>query len=72
MHLMWFRSDLRAVDNLALCDAMSHGPCKALFLLTDRQWQQHHWSEIKIAFVQQHLEALSQELAVLGIELDVI
>ncbi|MGB1296696.1 MAG: deoxyribodipyrimidine photo-lyase [Psychrobium sp.] len=72
MHLMWFRSDLRAVDNLALCDAMSHGPCKALFLLTDRQWQEHHWSDIKIAFVQQHLEALSQELAVLGIELDVI
>ena len=72
MNLMWFRSDLRVVDNLALRDAMAAGPCKALFLSTKQQWQQHDVSAIKIAFIHQHLEALSQELANLGVELEVV
>lgn len=72
MHLMWFRNDLRVVDNLALCDAMRNGLCKALFFKTKKQWQNYNFSEIKIAFIEQHLAALSQELAVLGIELTII
>ena len=72
MNLMWFRNDLRVHDNLALLNAMSKGPCKALFMSTSTQWNKHDVGDIKIAFIENHVNELSDSLAQLGVHLDVI
>ena len=72
MNLMWFRNDLRVHDNLALTQAMSNGPCKAIFMSTSAQWEKHDVGAIKIAFIEAHINELSDSLAQLGVRLDVI
>jgi len=72
MNLIWFRNDLRIHDNLALVQAMSNGPCKALFMSTLTQWKKHDVGAAKLAFIQAHINELSDNLALLGVRLDVI
>lgn len=69
---MWFRNDLRVHDNLALLDAMASGPCKAIFISTPKQWEKHDVGSVKIAFIQAHLNELADNLAALGVCLEVI
>ncbi|GAD79702.1 deoxyribodipyrimidine photo-lyase [Vibrio ezurae] len=75
--LVWFRRDLRTIDNTALIRAMdkvasSEAPDKgliALFTVTPKQWQEHGVSERRQQLVVRRLEALSTELAQLRIHL---
>lgn len=72
MNVMWFRSDLRVFDNHALLKAIENGPCIALYIATPAQWQQHDWGDVKLAFIERHLNELNQQLAHRNIKFYVI
>lgn len=70
-HLVWFRSDLRIHDNLALAAACRDPAAKVigLFIATPQQWRQHNMSPRQAEFIWQHLQALQLSLAERGIAL---
>ncbi|WP_115718716.1 deoxyribodipyrimidine photo-lyase [Gallaecimonas mangrovi] len=71
--LMWFRNDLRSIDNKALCAAVASGmPVRAVFVVTPEQWQRHHMAPVKVRLINKALEALALQLAKIGIALDVL
>ncbi len=74
--LLWFRSDLRLVDNPALHYFLAHPhrerPAIALFFITPKQWQQHDWSAIKIDFILRHVQLLKVQLTTLNIDLKIV
>ncbi|GAA6205615.1 deoxyribodipyrimidine photo-lyase [Thalassotalea sp. SU-HH00458] len=74
--ILWFRNDLRTHDNPALhyflTLAKSDSPRKAFFFVSEKQWLEHDWSEIKIDFIKRHANALVLELAELNIALELV
>lgn len=74
--ILWFRNDLRTHDNPALHyfinNSVSNLPRKALFFISEPQWLVHDWSVIKIDFIKRHAHALVDELALLGVELELV
>ncbi|GAA6170966.1 deoxyribodipyrimidine photo-lyase [Colwellia sp. KU-HH00111] len=74
--LLWFRNDLRTHDNPALHHFMSirssSSPGKAIFFISEKQWQIHDWSPIKIDFILRHAHDLVAQLAQLDITLELI
>ena len=78
--LLWFRHDLRTHDNPALHHFLQVNenipdasfPRKAIFFISQKQWQDHHWSPIKIDLLIRHAYALVDELKSFSIELDLI
>lgn len=69
MQLIWFRNDLRIRDNTALQQALSHGSCIALYIVSRKQWQQHNDAPVKIQFQLNNLRQLKAQLATLNIPL---
>lgn len=76
---IWFRGDLRRLDNPAVTAAlqvMRHADAEArvhaLYIACPKQWQLHDWAPIKIDLLWRHLEAFRKELAEFGIQLDVV
>ncbi|MFW5830564.1 MAG: cryptochrome/photolyase family protein [Planctomycetota bacterium] len=68
--LHWFRNDLRLDDNTALQAATRSGDePSAVFLIADRQWQEHDWSRAKVALLQAHLTELAKACRQHGIRL---
>lgn len=68
--LVWFRNDLRVADNPALTAACkARSGVHACFIVTPEQWLEHDWSPARVHFVIAHANALSKELAALGIQL---
>nr|WP_297460438.1 deoxyribodipyrimidine photo-lyase [uncultured Halomonas sp.] len=67
--LVWFRSDLRTLDNTALAAAARRGPVIAVFLRSVAQWQAHDHGANKIDFWDRGVAALRDELAGLNIPL---
>lgn len=69
--LMWFRSDLRCQDNLALAHATSQsdGGVVGLFLYCPQQWKQHDWGNPKVGFLHRNVQALSEALRAYNIPL---
>ncbi len=74
LNIIWFRSDLRTSDNPALYSATKTNPngVRAVFIITERQWQQHDWGTNKIGFVLANLIELHKDLAKLNIQLDLL
>lgn len=74
--LLWLRNDLRTHDNPALQHVLnnvdSEQPQKAIFFISEKQWQDHCWSAIKIDFVTRHAIALVEELKAYNIQLELI
>lgn len=69
--LVWFRSDLRTIDQCALhhaTRAASRGVV-GLFVVSPGQWQSHDYSGPKVDLILRSLRCLSQELARLNIPL---
>lgn len=67
-HLVWFRTDLRVADNPALYEAAANGAqVHAIYIDCPKQWQLHGRSPIQRDFLSRHLQALSEQLAALGI-----
>ncbi|MBP0048881.1 deoxyribodipyrimidine photo-lyase [Marinobacterium sp. AK62] len=70
MHLVWFRNDLRLVDNPALYHACASGePVRAVVCLTPAQWAEHNESEARINLWSARLDWLETQLEQSGIEL---
>ncbi|MBZ9566637.1 deoxyribodipyrimidine photo-lyase [Modicisalibacter tunisiensis] len=61
--LVWFRSDLRTLDNSALAAAASRGPVIAVFLHCPAQWQAHGHGANKVDFLRRGVAALGDTLA---------
>ncbi|MDN3651930.1 deoxyribodipyrimidine photo-lyase [Thalassotalea ponticola] len=70
--LLWLRSDVRIDDNPALDFALAQQTKRAIFMTTPKQWRSHNMAPIKVDFILRHLQLLQQQLAHLGIELDVV
>jgi deoxyribodipyrimidine photo-lyase len=74
--LLWFRNDLRSHDNPALQYFIKNNDCntplKAIFFISELQWQQHDWSAIKIDLIKRHAASLSEELLSVNIILDLV
>ena len=73
--LVWFRSDLRVHDNIALaraCRAADRGVV-ALLTITPKQWKDKFgWGDAKADFVLRNMHALAETLRALNIPVRVI
>lgn len=68
MKLVWFRTDLRSVDNTALNQALSQGDSvAALFIATPGQWHSHRKSLLQADLIYRRLFELQKELELLNI-----
>ncbi len=70
--LMWFRNDLRTVDNPALWHAAGAGTVIGLHILTPAQWRSHDMGGNRVDFLLRTLAVLRRDLKALGIPLVVI
>lgn len=70
-HLVWFRNDLRTIDNPALTEACNDPEAKviALFIATPEQWRHHSMSPKQARFIYDNLNTLQRSLTTLGIPL---
>ncbi|MEH6452014.1 MAG: FAD-binding domain-containing protein [Psychromonas sp.] len=74
MQLIWFRKDLRTVDNKALHHAnikslVENSQSMAIYFVATEQWKRHLIAPIQVDFIEQSLKSLSTQLAQLGIPL---
>lgn len=70
MQIVWFRRDLRVLDNRALTAAMeSREPVIALYISTPEQWLQHHLSARQSDLLFRRLGELQKQLRALNIPL---
>lgn len=72
--LVWFRSDLRSVDNTALhhaCATSDEGVI-GLFVVCPGQWRSHDVAPVKVEFVLRTLRELSASLAAINIPLLIV
>lgn len=69
--LVWYRNDLRILDNPALYYACKNfkGKIIALFISTPVQWKNHNISKKQIIFIYKNLIQLQKSLFSLGINL---
>ncbi|KHT63876.1 deoxyribodipyrimidine photolyase [Photobacterium gaetbulicola] len=68
--LVWFRADLRVVDNTAL--SMAAEECDqlvALYVSTPMQWHEHHVAPRQVDLIRRRLPILQQQLGAIGIPL---
>jgi len=71
--LVWLRNDLRLADNPALYHACNaHDNIRVIYCATPEQYQMHNESTAQLALRQGLLVSLSQQLADIGIPLDVL
>lgn len=70
--VLWFRNDIRTIDNPALKFAQDNGVRDAIFFVTPKQWQEHHLAPIKIDFLLRHVVDLKTQLNDMGITLQII
>lgn len=63
--LVWFREDLRTIDNKALYFASKQASdgVYSIFLNTPQFWQQHQMAPLRIAFLKQGVKLLAEKLA---------
>ncbi|GAB60199.1 deoxyribodipyrimidine photo-lyase [Rheinheimera nanhaiensis] len=72
--VVWFRNDLRTLDNAVLCSAIDHAArhntaLVGLFIATPQTWAQHDMAPIKQDFIRRRVQALRTELTALNIPL---
>ncbi|MBC7635875.1 MAG: deoxyribodipyrimidine photo-lyase [Acetobacteraceae bacterium] len=73
MNIVWFKRDLRVVDNAALAKAVAtSGPVLPLYIVGPGLWAQPDVSARQWAFAAESLQELQQTLAALGQPLCVI
>lgn len=72
--VVWFRNDLRTLDNAVLCSAIDYAArhnsaLVGLFIATPQTWALHDMAPIKQDFIRRRVQALRTELEVLNIPL---
>jgi deoxyribodipyrimidine photo-lyase len=72
--LVWFRSDLRVLDNTALVHACTEADSGvlAVFAICPKQWAEHDWGTMKVDFLLRNVRALSETLGNLNIPLLIV
>ena len=78
--LVWFRNDLRVLDNAALHHAAkavresskAKHPLRAVYLLSPKQHLQHGYAPIKAHYLRRALDELADNLGELGVPLDFV
>jgi deoxyribodipyrimidine photo-lyase len=71
--LVWFRNDLRIVDNPSLKAAhMQSSSIQGIFIFSKRQLEKHHEANVKIDFLIKNLFLLERNLSSLNISLKII
>ena len=71
--IIWFRNDLRTLDNPALWHAcQSSNEVIAIYLIFEEQWEKHGDAKCKINFWLKSLASLSASLRDLNIPLRII
>ncbi len=75
MNIIWFRNDLRILDNPALFAVVQHSitqqeKCIAVYISTPEQWKLHNVAPIQIDFIERHINLLNEQLAELNIPLE--
>ncbi|CAI3936911.1 Deoxyribodipyrimidine photolyase (PhrB) (PDB:1TEZ) [Commensalibacter communis] len=70
-NLVWFRNDLRVLDNPALSKACEDKDASVigLYIATPQQWRAHDMSARQVCFIHDRLIELQKELAALNIPL---
>jgi deoxyribodipyrimidine photo-lyase len=70
-HLVWFRQDLRLIDNTALARACEDPNARvlALFVATPQQWQLHDMAPIRQRFILRNVDHLARSLQAINIPL---
>lgn len=69
--LIWFKKDLRIIDQLALYHACQQSPdgVIGLYIIDMAMWQKHHVSHCQIEFILRGLQQLKLDLDAIGIPL---
>ena len=71
--LIWFRNDLRSLDNPALTAASkNHEQVRALYFLCPQQLDEHGIAPIRRHFLRRAVDDLSAQLGKLGIPTDIV
>ncbi len=72
--LVWFRSDLRCEDNLALSHACADATrgVVGVFIVSPGEWRAHDWAGVKVDFTLRTLRVLSDSLRRLNIPLRIV
>lgn len=70
--LVWFRTDLRLVDQPALAAARANGPAIGLFIVSPAQWRSHPEAPTKIDLWRRLLKDLQPRLAERGVALKLL
>ena len=70
--LYWIRRDFRIDDNPALLSALSQNCKRAVFITAYTTWQDHNLSPIQADLIERHLNHFSDQLAALGIEVELL
>lgn len=71
-NLVWFRNDLRVLDNPALKKSMALGPSIAIYCLCQNQWQQHGLAALQQRLIKDQLYVLEKQLARLNVPLIIL
>lgn len=70
--LVWFRTDLRLIDQPALAGARSAGPALGLYVVSPAQWQSHPEAPTKLEFWRRLLKDLQPRLTERGVALKLL
>ena len=71
--LVWFRNDLRLVDNPALKNAFENSKkVHAIFIFSNKQLKKHNEANVKIHFIINNLFLLEKKLTKLNVPLTII
>ncbi|BBI01244.1 deoxyribodipyrimidine photolyase [Buchnera aphidicola (Nipponaphis monzeni)] len=71
VNLIWFRNDLRTLENPAVSAACQNNTFKviAIYIATPNQWRSHHMAPKQAAFIYHNLISLKNELVHFDIKL---
>jgi deoxyribodipyrimidine photo-lyase len=70
--LVWFRTDLRLMDQPALAAALASGPAYGLYVVSPAQWQSHPEAPAKQEFWRRLLKRLQPRLLEHGVALKLL
>ena len=71
--LVWFRSDLRILDNPALRNAfIQSNEIHAIYIFSKKQLDKHNESNVKVDFLEKNLSLLAKKLEELNVPLTIV
>ena len=71
--VVWFRNDLRVLDNPALHNAcLTSNQVIGVYIITEEQWKEHDDAKCKVSFILRAVESLRKSLEKINIPLVVI